>query len=88
VADCGIIGVPHPQWIQTVKAIIVLRPGGEASERDIIEHCREHIASYKKPSSVEFREDMPRTATGGIDYKQLDALYGGGNYPGGNTRTS
>jgi len=88
VADCGIIGMPHPQWIQTVKAIVVLKPESEASAQDIIEHCRQHFASYKKPSSVEFREEMPRTATGGIDYKLLDELYGGGNYPGGNTRTS
>jgi len=88
VADCGIIGVPHPQWIQSVKAIVTLRPGAEASARDIIEHCRQHIASYKKPSTVEFRDSIPRSAAGGIDYRRLDELYGGGNYPGGNTRTS
>jgi len=88
VADCGIIGVPHPQWIQTVKAIVALRPGVEAAASDIIEHCRAHIASYKKPSTVEFRDSIPRTATGGVDYKLLDETYGGGNYPGGSTRTS
>jgi long-chain acyl-CoA synthetase len=88
VADCGIIGVPHPQWIQTVKAIVALKPESKASAEEIIEHCRQHIASYKKPSSVEFREELPRTTTGGIDYRLLDELYGGGNYPGGNTRTS
>ncbi|GAA0333048.1 AMP-binding protein [Sphingomonas oligophenolica] len=88
VADCGIIGVPHPQWIQTVKAIVVLKPGSEATEKDIVEHCRAQIASYKKPSSVEFREDMPRLASGGVNYKLLDEIYGGGNYPGGETRTS
>jgi len=88
VADCGIIGVPDPRWIQTIKAIVALRPGTEARPADIIEHCREHIASYKKPSSVEFRDSIPRTATGGVDYKLLDEQYGGGNYPGGNTRTS
>jgi long-chain acyl-CoA synthetase len=88
VQDCGIIGVPHPQWIQAVKAIVVLKADCQATPADIIAHCRVHIASYKKPSSVEFRGDMPRTATGGIDYKLLDQIYGGGNYPGGHTRTS
>lgn len=88
VADCGIIGVPHPKWIQTVKAIVALRPGTEANADDIIEHCRQHIASYKKPTTVEFRDSIPRTATGGVDYRQLDEIYGGGNYPGGATRTS
>ena len=88
VADCAIIGIPDAKWIQSVKAIVTLRPDAEATDRDIIEHCRERIASYKKPSSVEFRESIPRGATGGIDYKVLDEAYGGGNYPGGNTRTS
>lgn len=88
VADCGIIGVPDDRWIQSVKAIVTLLPGSEATPSDIIEYCRAHIASYKKPSTVEFCEAIPRAATGGVDYRALDARYGGGNYPGGATRTS
>ena len=87
VADCGIIGVPDSRWIQTVKAIVSLKPDAEASPEAIIEHCRAHIASYKKPTAVAFIERIPRGATGGIDYRALDAQFGGGNYPGGTTRT-
>jgi long-chain acyl-CoA synthetase len=87
VADCGIIGVPDDKWIQTVKAIVSLKPAAEASPEDIIQHCRAHIASYKKPTTVEFIARVPRGPTGGIDYRQLDEQFGGGNYPGGKTRT-
>lgn len=86
VADCAIIGIPDDRWVQSVKAIVQLRPGAEATASDIIEHCRQNIASYKKPSAVAFSETIPRSASGGIDYKLLDAQYGGGNYPGGTTR--
>jgi long-chain acyl-CoA synthetase len=87
VADCGIIGVPHERWIQTVKAIVALKPGAAASEAELIEHCRTRIASYKKPSSVAFLDRIPRGPTGGVDYAALDRDFGGGNYPGSGTRT-
>lgn len=86
VADCGIIGVPDDKWVQSVKAIVQLKPGASASAEELIEHCRQRIASYKKPRFVEFTDALPRTATGQIDYARLDQLYDGGNYPGGMTR--
>lgn len=88
VADCGIIGVPHERWIQTVKAIVALKPGATATEAELIEHCKARIASYKKPSSVAFVERIPRGPTGGVDYAALDRDFGGGNYPGVGTRTT
>jgi acyl-CoA synthetase (AMP-forming)/AMP-acid ligase II len=86
VADCGIIGVPDDKWVQSVKAIVQLKPGSTATAEELIEHCRARIASYKKPRFVEFIERLPRTAVGAIDYAMLDKLYDGGNYPGGMTR--
>lgn len=86
VADCGIIGVPDDQWVQSVKAIVQLKAGASASAEELIEHCRERIASYKKPRHVVFVEQLPRTAQGAIDYATLDRVYDGGNYPGGTTR--
>jgi acyl-CoA synthetase (AMP-forming)/AMP-acid ligase II len=86
VADCGVIGVPDDRWVQSVKAIVQLKPGMQATADELIEHCRARIASYKKPRHVVFTDSLPRTAAGAIDYAQLDALYDGGNYPGGMTR--
>lgn len=86
VADCGVIGVPDDTWVQSVKAIVRLKPDANASSDELIEFCRQRIASYKKPRFVEYAANIPRTATGGIDYKQLDQAFGGGGYPGGTTR--
>jgi acyl-CoA synthetase (AMP-forming)/AMP-acid ligase II len=86
VADCGVIGIPNDTWVQSVKAIVQLKPGAEVAAQELIEHCRMRIASYKKPRLVEFIDSLPRTPAGTIDYKTLDAAYGGGGYPGGLTR--
>jgi acyl-CoA synthetase (AMP-forming)/AMP-acid ligase II len=86
VVDCAVIGVPDPAWVQSVMAIVVLRDGAQADAEQLIEHCRQRIASYKKPRVVAFAASLPRTAGGAIDYAALDAAYGGGGYPGGSTR--
>jgi long-chain acyl-CoA synthetase len=87
VNAAAIIGVPDTKWIQIVVAIVVRESGHAVTETDVIEHCRAHLASYKKPSRVIFTESLPRQASGLVDYDQLDADHGGGNYPGGSTRS-
>jgi long-chain acyl-CoA synthetase len=81
VKDVGVIGTPDPTWVQSVKAVVVLKPGETATEADIVEHCRARIASYKKPRQVVFVDAIPRSGPA-IDYARLNAEHGGGGYPG------
>jgi acyl-CoA synthetase (AMP-forming)/AMP-acid ligase II len=87
VADVAVIGIPDERWIQTVKAIVVLKAAGAQNEKSVIEHCKQYLASYKKPSSVVFVDSIPKKDIYFNDYDKLDAKFGGGNYPGGNTRS-
>jgi long-chain acyl-CoA synthetase len=70
-----------------VKAIVVLNQGANATAEAIVEHCRAHIASYKKPRTVEFIEKLPRGGFA-VDYDALDEQFGGGGYPGGRNRSA
>jgi long-chain acyl-CoA synthetase len=60
VAQVAVIGIPSEKWGEAVHAIVVLHEDGEATDEEIVEHCREWIAGYKVPKSVEFRaEPLP-----------------------------
>jgi acyl-CoA synthetase (AMP-forming)/AMP-acid ligase II len=82
VADVCVIGVPDQVWTQAVKALVVLGPGCQATKDELIEHCRERIASYKKPRSIVFVTEVPRRGDGSIDRDRADVEHGGGGYPG------
>ncbi|MFI8993656.1 AMP-binding protein [Streptomyces sp. NPDC053542] len=78
VAEVAVIGVPHEKWGETIKALVVLAEGATATEADIIAHCKQHMAGYKAPTTVEFREAIPRTATGKIQKFKLREPYWSG----------
>lgn len=65
VLQVAVIGVPHEKWGETPKAFVMLKTGAEATEAELIEFCREQIAHFKCPSSVEFTA-LPKTSTGKI----------------------
>jgi acyl-CoA synthetase (AMP-forming)/AMP-acid ligase II len=66
VLEASVIGVPDEHWGEAVKALVVLKEGRQASEEGIIGFCKENLASYKKPRSVEFRRELPKNPTGKI----------------------
>ena len=66
VSEVAVIGIPHPSWGEEVKAIVKLKEGETITEQDVLNYCKEHLAGYKRPRSVDFVEDFPRTATGKI----------------------
>ncbi len=75
VAEVAVIGVPDEKWGETVKALVVLAPESTATEEELIEWCRDKLAHYKCPTSVEFRDVLARTATGKLQKFKLRAPY-------------
>jgi long-chain acyl-CoA synthetase len=75
VIDVAVIGVPHERWGETPKALVVLAPGAEATEQELIEHCRLQLAKFKCPTSVEWIDALPRNPSGKILKKDLRAPY-------------
>jgi long-chain acyl-CoA synthetase len=75
VADVAVIGVPDPRWGETVKALIVPRPGTRPAPEDIIAFARERLAGYKLPRSVDVVPELPRTPSGKVLKRELREHY-------------
>ncbi len=75
VLECAVIGVPHEKWGETPKALIVLREGASSTESELKAHCRENMAHFKCPTSIDFVAELPRTATGKLQKFKLRETY-------------
>ena len=73
VIEVAVIGVPDEKWGETVKALVVTE--GSISEQELIEFCRSKLAHYKCPTTIEFRDELARTATGKLQKYKLRAPY-------------
>ena len=71
VLECAVVGVPNEKWGETPKALVVLRPGHSPSAAELLAFCREHLAHFKCPTSVDFITELPRTATGKLQKFKL-----------------
>jgi acyl-CoA synthetase (AMP-forming)/AMP-acid ligase II len=66
VKDVVVFGVPDPEWGESVMAAVVLHENETADEQEIIEHCKNNMASFKKPRYVSFEEELPELPFGKI----------------------
>jgi len=75
VSEVAVIGVPDDKWGETIKALVVKADGSELSEDELIAYCKSRVARFKAPTSVEFRDELARTATGKLQKFKLRAPY-------------
>ncbi len=74
VADAAVVGEPDDLWGESVKAVVVIKPGANLDAAEVIRHCKAHLASYKKPRKVVFTAELPRTASGKVLKQKLKDL--------------
>jgi acyl-CoA synthetase (AMP-forming)/AMP-acid ligase II len=75
VEELAVIGVDDPYWVEKVHAVVVLKKGKQATEKELIGFCKQRLAHYKAPKSVEFVESLPKNPQGKINKRFLKELY-------------
>ena len=75
IAEAAVFGLPDETWGEMVKAVVVLQPAETVTEKQIIDYCRDKLANYEKPKSVDFVDELPHGATGKVDKLVLRQRY-------------
>jgi acyl-CoA synthetase (AMP-forming)/AMP-acid ligase II len=75
VAEVAVVGVPDPRWGESVRAVIAVRPGFVVTSADVEQACLDQIATYKRPRSVEFVDELPKTGSGKIKRQEIRRRY-------------
>jgi acyl-CoA synthetase (AMP-forming)/AMP-acid ligase II len=75
VSEASVIGLPDEHWGEIVKAVIVLKPGAKATEDEIKDFCGKNLAGFKKPKSVDFWKELPKSPQGKILKKDIRKQY-------------
>jgi len=74
VLEAGVIGIPHPVYGEEVKAFVALKSGASVTEEELIDFCKQHLPTYKRPKSIQFLDSLPKSAIGKILRKELRTL--------------
>jgi acyl-CoA synthetase (AMP-forming)/AMP-acid ligase II len=75
IYEVCVIGVPDDRWGEVVKAVVVLRQGAQVQAQDIIDFCKERLADFKKPRSVDFVNELPKNSNGKLSRKEVRERY-------------
>ncbi len=75
VFECAVFGAPHEKWGETPRAAVALKPGLEATEQELIAHCRDNLGHYKCPTNIDFLDELPKGGTGKILKRKLREPY-------------
>jgi fatty-acyl-CoA synthase len=71
VSEVAVVGLPHPRWIEAVTAFVVIKPGQELTQAQVIEYCATRMAQFKMPKGVAFVETLPKNPTGKLLKREL-----------------
>jgi acyl-CoA synthetase (AMP-forming)/AMP-acid ligase II len=75
VHECAVFGIPDEKWGELVKAVVVLKPGSDASTDELTSHVKSRLAGYKTPRSIDIASELPKTGSGKIFKKGLRDKY-------------
>jgi long-chain acyl-CoA synthetase len=76
IQEAAAIGIPHPTRGEAIKVFVALKEGESATEEELINYCKDKLATYKLPTEIEFREELPKTNVGKVLKKELRSTKG------------